>query len=212
MSICIEISEALQKGRTKAVKELVQRAVEEGVSAVIILNDGLLVGMEVMGEKFKNNDVYVPEVLMAAKAMNGGMEILKPLLAEDNVKPIGKAVIGTVKGDMHDIGKNLVRMMFEGKGIEVLDLGSNVSAEQFYEGYEKLGAQIIACSALLTTTMNEMENVVKYFTEKGARDKVTIMVGGAPITDNFCKSIGADYYTPDAATAADVAKQVLIGA
>ena len=212
MSVCIEISEALQKGRTKAVKELVQRAVEEGVSAETILNDGLLVGMEVMGEKFKLNEVYVPEVLMAAKAMTGGMEILKPLLAEDNVKPIGKAVIGTVKGDMHDIGKNLVRMMFEGKGIEVLDLGSNVSAEQFYEGYEKIGAQIIACSALLTTTMNEMENVVKHFTEQGARDKVTIMIGGAPITDKFCKSIGADYYTPDAATAADVAKKVLIGA
>ena len=209
MSICIEISEALQKGKSKIVKELVQKALDEGVAAGTILTDGLLSAMDIVGEKFKNNEVYVPEVLIAARAMNGGMEILKPMLAESGVESIGKVAIGTVKGDLHDIGKNLVRMMFEGKGIDVVDLGVDVSAEQFYEAYEKEGVQIIAASALLTTTMGEMKNIVDYFTEKGARDKVVIMVGGAPITDTYCKSIGADYYTADAASASNVAKQVL---
>jgi methanogenic corrinoid protein MtbC1 len=155
--------------------------------------------------------VYVPEVLVAARAMNGGMEILKPKLVESGVGAIGKVAIGTVQGDLHDIGKNLVRMMFEGKGIEVIDLGVDVPPEKFYEAYEKDGVQIIACSALLTTTMGQMKNIVELFTEKGARDKVTIMVGGAPITESYCKSIGADWYTPDAATAADVAKRILTG-
>jgi len=211
MSICNEISEALQKGKAKDVREMVQKALDDGVAAASILNDGLLAGMDVIGEKFKNNEVYVPEVLIAARAMNNGMEILKPKLIESGVQSIGKVAIGTVKGDLHDIGKNLVRMMFEGKGIDVVDLGVDVSAEKFYEAYEKEGVQIIACSALLTTTMGEMKNVVDLFTEKGVRDKVTIMIGGAPITDSYCKSIGADWYTPDAASAADVAKKVLLG-
>jgi corrinoid protein of di/trimethylamine methyltransferase len=212
MSIINEISEALQKGKAKIVGELVQKALDEGHKAETVLNEGLLAGMNVIGEKFKNNEVYVPEVLIAARAMNSGTAILKPALAESGVKPIGKVVIGTVKGDLHDIGKNLVRMMLEGKGIEVIDLGVDVAAEIFYETYEKEGADIVACSALLTTTMNEMKNVVDYFVEKGARDKVTIMVGGAPITESFCKSIGADHYTADAASAADVAKEVLLSA
>ena len=212
MSILQEISEALQKGKAKVVAELVQKALDDGQKAEDILNEGLLAGMDIIGGKFKNNEVYVPEVLIAARAMNNGAQILKPVLAESGVKPIGKVILGTVKGDLHDIGKNLVRMMLEGKGIEVVDLGVDVSAEQFYEAFEKEGAGIVACSALLTTTMNEMKNVVDYFTEKGARDKVSIMVGGAPITDSFCKSIGADHYTADAASAADVAKQVLVGA
>jgi len=211
MGICNEISEALQKGQAKVVKELVQKALDENVAAASILNDGLLAGMDIIGEKFKNNEVYVPEVLIAARAMNNGMEILKPKLIESGVQSIGKVAIGTVKGDLHDIGKNLVRMMFEGKGIDVVDLGVDVSAEKFFEAYEKEGVQIIACSALLTTTMGEMKNVVDLFTEKGVRDKVTIMIGGAPITDSYCKSIGADWYTPDAASAADVAKKVLLG-
>lgn len=209
MSICTDISESLQKGKAKVVKELVQQALNEGVNAEQILNEGLLSAMDIVGEKFKNNEVYVPEVLIAARAMNSGMEILKPHLVESGVQSIGKVAIGTVKGDLHDIGKNLVRMMFEGKGLEVVDLGVDVSAEQFYKAYEEQGVQIIACSALLTTTMGEMKNVVDLFTEKGARDKVTIMVGGAPITESYCKSIGADWYTPDAASAADVAKRVL---
>ena len=210
MSICTEISEALQKGKAKIVKELVDKAIADGVPAPQVLNEGLLAGMDVIGEQFKNNEVYVPEVLIAARAMNAGMEILKPLLAEAGTKAIGKVAIGTVKGDLHDIGKNLVRMMIEGKGIDVVDLGVDVSAEKFFEAYKNEGVQIVCCSALLTTTMGEMKNVVDLFEREGLRDKVTIMIGGAPITDAYCKSIGADYYTPDAASAADVAKKVLL--
>jgi len=210
MSILQEISEALQKGKAKVVGELVQKALDDGEKAEDILNKGLLAGMDIIGEKFKNNEVYVPEVLIAARAMGTGANILKPVLAESGAKPIGRVALGTVKGDLHDIGKNLVRMMLEGKGIEVIDLGVDVSAEKFYEAYEREGVEIVACSALLTTTMNEMKNVIDYFIEKGARDKVAFMVGGAPITESFCKSIGADYYTADAASAADLAKEVLL--
>ncbi len=209
MSICLEISEALQKGKAKIVKELVEKALSEGIGASTVLSEGLLSGMDIIGEKFKNNEVYVPEVLIAARAMNAGMEILKPQLAESGAKSIGKVAIGTVKGDLHDIGKNLVRMMIEGKGIDVVDLGVDVSAEKFMEAYKNEGVQVIACSALLTTTMSEMKRVVDIFTEEGLRDKVTIMVGGAPITQSFCENIGADYYAADAASAADIAKQVL---
>ena len=212
MSILQEISEALQKGRAKVVTELVQKALDDGLKAEDILNEGLLAGMEIVGTKFKNNDVYVPEVLIAARAMNQGSAILKPALAESGVKPLGRVILGTVKGDLHDIGKNLVRMMMEGKGIEVIDIGVDVPPEKFYEAYEKEGAEIIACSALLTTTMNEMKNVIDYFVEKNARDKVKFMVGGAPITESFCQSIGADHYAADAASAADVAKAALVGA
>ena len=210
MSICTQISEALQKGKAKDVKVLVQQALDEGLTPKTILDEGLLAAMDVIGEKFKNNEIYVPEMLVAARAMGAGTEILKPHLAEAGVGAIGKVALGTVKGDLHDIGKNLVRMMLEGKGIEVVDLGVDVSAERFLEAYEKEGVSIIACSALLTTTMGEMKNVVDLFTEKGYRDKVKIMIGGAPITDSYCQAIGADYYTPDAASAADVAKQVLL--
>jgi methanogenic corrinoid protein MtbC1 len=210
MGICTDISTALQKGDMPAVKKLVQQALDEGVEAGVILNEGLLAAMDIIGNKFITNEVYVPEVMVAARAMNGGMEILKPHLAESGVQSIGKVAIGTVKGDLHDIGKNLVRMMLEGKGMEVVDLGVNVSAEQFYEAYETKDVQIIACSALLTTTMNEMKRVVDLFIEKGARDKVAIMVGGAPITESYCKSIGADWYSPDAASAADAAKRILL--
>lgn len=210
MSIFQEISEALQKGKKKDVAVLVQKALDDGLNPEEILNKGLLDGMEIIGEKFKNNEVYVPEVLIAARAMNEGTVLLKPHLMEKGVKPLGKAVIGTVKGDLHDIGKNLVRLMLEGKGIEVIDLGADVSAEKFYEAYEEQGASIVACSALLTTTMIEMKNVVNYFTEKGKRDKVTIMIGGAPITDSYRESIGADIYAPDAASAADLAKEALL--
>lgn len=208
MSILSEISEFLQKGRAKNVKELVQQAIDEGIDAKTILEEGLLSGMDIIGEKFKNNEVYVPEVLIAARAMNAGTELLKPLLASSGVKAAGKVVLGTVKGDLHDIGKNLVRMMMEGKGLEVIDLGIDVPAEKFVSTAVEQGAQIIACSALLTTTMTEMKNVVEQAEKDGVRDKVTIMVGGAPVTDNFCKSIGADIYTPDAASAAIEAVRV----
>ena len=211
MSLLMEISEALQKGKAKVVAELVQKAIDENFPAGDILNQGLLSGMDIIGEKFKNNEVFVPEVLIAARAMKKGMEILQPELAAAGNQPIGKAVIGTVKGDLHDIGKNLVRMMLEGKGIEVIDLGVDVSAEQFFEAQQEHNAQIVCCSALLTTTMNEMKNVVDLYVKEGRRDSVKIMVGGAPVTDKFCASIAADFYTPDAASAADVAKEILVG-
>jgi len=209
MSICTQISEAVQKGK-KDVNVLVQQALDEGLSPKTILDEGLLAAMDIIGGKFKNNEVYVPEVLIAARAMGIGAAVLKPHLAEAGVKSIGKVALGTVKGDLHDIGKNLVRMMLEGKGIEVIDLGVDVSAERFIEAYENEGVSIIACSALLTTTMGEMKNVVDLLVEKGYRDKVKVMVGGAPITESYCQSIGADYYTADAASAADVAKKVLL--
>lgn len=205
MSILNEISEFLQQGRAKNVKELVQQAIDEGIDAKTILEEGLLSGMGIIGEKFKKNEVYVPNVLIAARAMNAGTELLKPLLQESGVKAKGKVVIGTVKGDLHDIGKNLVRMMMEGKGLEVIDLGVDVSAEKFIESAKAENAQIIALSALLTTTMPEMENVVKAAEAAGIRDTITIMIGGAPVTDSFCLNIKADIYTPDAASAADAA-------
>lgn len=200
-----QISELLQKGKAKDVKVLVQQAIDEGIPAQTILNEGLLSGMGIIGEKFKNNEVFVPEVLVAARAMNQGAALLKPLLAEQGVKATGKVCIGTVKGDLHDIGKNLVKMMLEGKGLEVIDLGTDVAPETFVQTARDQGCQIICCSALLTTTMGVMADVVKAVEEAGIRGQVKIMVGGAPETEAFCKQIGADAYTPDAASAADAA-------
>ena len=205
MELLDKISELLQKGKAKDVKTLVQQAIDEGVPAQQILEEGLLSGMSVIGEKFKNNEVFVPEVLVAARAMNKGAELLKPLLAEEGVKATGKVCIGTVKGDLHDIGKNLVKMMLEGKGLEVIDLGTDVSPEAFVETAREQNCQIICLSALLTTTMGVMADVVKAAQDAGIRDTVKIMIGGAPVTDEFCQRIGADAYTADAATAADVA-------
>ena len=208
MSIINEISENLQTGKVKAVKELVQTAINEGIDPSTILNDGLLSGMNVIGEKFKNNEVYVPEVLVAARAMNAGVQLLKPLLIEEGVQAKGRVCIGTVQGDLHDIGKNLVKMMMEGKGIEVIDLGTDVSPETFVNTAIEKDCQIICCSALLTTTMDVMGEVVKCAEKAGIRDKVKIMVGGAPVTQEFCDKIGADCYTSDAASAADAAVEL----
>ena len=205
MSILTEISENLQHGKAKVVKELVQQAIDQGISAKEILEDGLLDGMNIIGAKFKNNEVFVPEVLVAARAMNMGAALLKPLLADAGVTATGKVCIGTVKGDLHDIGKNLVKMMMEGKGLEVIDLGSDVAPEQYIETAIKENCQIICCSALLTTTMGVMQEVVTKAEEAGIRDKVKIMIGGAPVTDSFCQQIGADKYTPDASSAAEAA-------
>lgn len=205
MTDLMEISAALQKGRAKVVKELVEQAIADGMSAKEILDGGLLHGMNIVGQKFKINELYVPDVLVAARAMNAGSELLKQLLIDDGVKAAGKVVLGTCKGDLHDIGKNLVKMMMEGKGLEVIDLGVDVSADKFVEAAIEQDAQIIACSALLTTTMGEMANVVKYAEEKGVRSKFTIMVGGAPVNESFKNSVGADVYAPDAASAADEA-------
>ena len=205
MSVLQEISENLQKGKAKIVKELVQQAIDEGIPVQQILDEGLLDGMSVIGEKFKNNEVFVPEVLVAARAMNMGAALLKPLLADGENTSAGKVCIGTVKGDLHDIGKNLVKMMMEGKGLEVIDLGTDVAPETYVETAIRENCQIICCSALLTTTMPVMGEVVKEAEKAGIRDKVKIMVGGAPVTEAFCEQIGADKYTSDAASAADAA-------
>ena len=205
MSLLEDVSLALQAGRAPKVKELVQQAVDEGIPAKDVLEQGLLSGMSVVGEKFKNNEVFVPKVLIAARAMNAGVAILKPYLTEAGVEAKGTAVIGTVKGDLHDIGKNLVKMMLEGRGLNVIDLGVDVEPERFVQAAIDNEADIICCSALLTTTMGEMKHVVEAAAAKGIRDKVKIRIGGAPVTQSFCDSIGADCYTADAASAADEA-------
>lgn len=207
MSILNDISEQMQIGKAKEVERLVREALEQGVAPAEILNKGLLSGMDVVGEKFKNNDIYVPEVLVAARAMNKGVAILKPLLADEDNKAKGRVCIGTVKGDLHDIGKNLVRMMMEGKGLEVIDLGSDVAPETFVQTAIEQKCDIIACSALLTTTMGVMKDVVDAAAAAGIRDSVKIIIGGAPVTEAFCKQIGADAYTGDAASAADIAAE-----
>ena len=203
MSIINDISSALQRGKKKEVTKLVQQALDEGVDAITILKEGLLDGMNIIGEKFKNDEVFVPEVLVAARAMNAG--------TGEAAEPLGKACIGTVKGDMHDIGKNLVRMMIEGKGIEIIDLGVDVDPQDFVKCAIENDCSIICCSALLTTTMPMLGEVVKATEEAGIRDKVTIMVGGAPVNQAFSDSIHADIYTEDAASAADAAAAVFEG-
>ena len=207
MVLLSEISEKMQQGRAKVVAELVQQALDEGVEPSKILNEGLLSGMDIIGQKFRTGEIYVPEVLVAARAMSKGAEILKPHLAASGVAVTGKVCLGTVQGDLHDIGKNLVKMMLEGKGIEVVDLGTDVSAEKFVQAAIDENCDIICCSALLTTTMGVMADVVKAAEAAGIRDKVKIMIGGAPVTDDFCKQIGADCYTVDAASAADAAAE-----
>jgi corrinoid protein of di/trimethylamine methyltransferase len=205
------ISEALQNGKRKDVQQLVQEELDKGTTAKTVLEEGLMAGMGIVGQRFKANEIYVPEVLIAARAMTAGIEILRPLLIDEAVEPTGTVVIGTVKGDLHDIGKNLVKMMMEGKGFKVVDLGTDVSAEQFIAAVKEHDADILCCSALLTTTMTEMKNVVAEATEAGIRDKVRIMVGGAPITQEYCDVIGADAYAADAASAAEKAFE-LVGA
>ena len=205
-----EISEFLQKGRAKNVKALVQQALDEGIDAKQILNEGLLGGMMIIGDKFKKNEVFVPEVLVAARAMNAGMAILEPKLIEIGNEPVGKAVIATVKGDLHDIGKNLVAMMLKGAGFEVHDIGVDVDAETFIAKAEEIGADVIGMSALLTTTMAEMKATIDALKEQGLRDKYIVMVGGAPVTETFAQQIGADYFTPDAGSAAEVAKKAVL--
>ena len=197
-AIIQEISTFLQKGRAKNVKTLVQQALDEGVNPKEILNDGLLSGMMIVGEKFKNNQVFVPEVLVAARAMSAGIAILEPKLVEVGNEPVGKAVIGTVKGDLHDIGKNLVIMMLKGAGFEIYDIGVDVEASAFADKAEEVGADIIGMSALLTTTMPNMQEVMDVLKERGIRDKYIVMIGGAPVNESFAQQIGADYYTPDA--------------
>jgi len=202
------ISEALQKGDRDTVVALVKQAADEGVAPKSILDEGLIAGMGIIGGKFKRNEVYVPEVLIAARAMHGGLDVLEPLLADAGVEPVGKVVLGTVKGDLHDIGKNLVAMMLKGGGFQVEDLGTDCPAEKFVEAAKATGKCVVAMSALLTTTMPQMPVVVKALKDAGLTDAKTL-IGGAPVTQNYADEIGADGYAADAASAADVAKQLI---
>ena len=206
-----QISENLIQGKADKVKELTQRSVDEGQDVSKILNEGLLAGMSVVGDKFKKNEFYVPEVLIAARAMKAGMQIIRPLLAEKGVKGAGKIILGTVRGDLHDIGKNLVGMMLEGAGFEITDLGVDVPPEKFVEAAKEKDVDIIGLSALLTTTMPGMKDVIEAIKSSDLKDKVKVMIGGAPVTQDYADEIGADGYAPDAASAVDKAKQ-LIGA
>jgi 5-methyltetrahydrofolate--homocysteine methyltransferase len=206
MSIVNQIAENLMKGKANDVKALVEKALADGVAPASILNDGLLAGMGVIGDRFKKNEVYVPEVLIAARAMKAGMAILQPKLTSAGVQPRGVAVVGTVKGDLHDIGKNLVCMMLEGAGFKVMDAGIDVAPEKFVQIAKDSSAKLIGVSALLTTTMTNMRAVVDAVKASGL--KVKVMIGGAPVTQAFCDEIGADGYAPDAASAADLAKRL----
>ena len=191
------------------VLELVQNAVDEGVAAKEILNQGLISGMDIVGEKMENEDMFIPEVLMAAKAMSAAVGILKPLLTDDDITTMGKVVIGTVKGDLHDIGKNLVAMMLESAGFEVYNLGVDISPDKFVSGVNEKNANMVCLSALLTTTMPMMKQTIDALAENGLKDRVKIMVGGAPVTQNFADEIGADGYAPDAGSATKLAKTLL---
>ncbi len=209
MSVLEQISENLQKGKANDVKVLVQQAIDEGTEPGSILNDGLLAGMAIIGAKFKKNEVYVPEVLVAARAMKFGTEILQPHLAAAGVKPIGSVVVGTVKGDLHDIGKNLVSMMLEGAGFNVIDIGIDQPAENFVNAAIENNAAVIGASALLTTTMTNMKEVANAVKASEIAGKTKLMIGGAPVTQAFCDEIGADGYAADAASAADLAKSII---
>ncbi|MCL2631541.1 MAG: B12-binding domain-containing protein [Coriobacteriia bacterium] len=208
MAILDDISAAVQAGKRKDVEELVQKAIDEGQSASDILNGGLLAAMEIIGPKFKNNEIFVPEVLVAARAMNAGTALLKPLLVDSGIKPIGKAVIGTVKGDMHDIGKNLVRMMIEGANVDITDLGVDVAPEVFADYVkDNPDLDLVCLSALLTTTLPSLAECVKAVQETGA--PVKILIGGAPVTQELADELGVQGYAPDAGSAAAKATEML---
>ena len=201
-----EISTLLQRGKAKDLAALVTEELAAGVAPKDILTEGLIAGMGIVGKKFKYNEIFVPEVLIAARAMNAALAVLKPALADSGVEPVGTAVICTVKGDLHDIGKNLVKMMIEGTGIRVIDLGVDCSAEKIVEAVKENNADIVCLSALLTTTMMYQKDIIDALKAAGLRDKVKVMVGGAPVTQAFADEIGADAYTPDAASAAEKAR------
>ena len=209
MSTLKDLSDNLISGKAEETKNLTQQALDEGATPKDVLNNGLLLGMSEVGRRFKNNEFYVPEVLIAARAMKGAMEILKRLLAETGVEPVAKISIGTIKGDLHDIGKNLVGMMLEGGGFEVIDLGVDVTSEKFIASVKESGAQVIGMSALLTTTMINMKDTIKALEDANVRENVKVVIGGAPVTDSYANEIGADGYAPDAASAVDVIKSLL---
>ncbi len=206
-----EIAEKIIAGKADEVRGLVKEALDEGQDVSKILNEGLVAGMSVVGAKFKKNEFYVPEVLIAARAMKAGMELLNPILLEKNIKGVGTMVLGTVRGDLHDIGKNLVGMMLEGAGFEVIDLGVDVPSEKFIQAAKENNANLVGLSALLTTTMLAMKDVTQAVEKAGLKGKLKVMIGGAPITQDYADEIGADGYAPDAASAADTAKELLKG-
>jgi len=201
------IAENLINGKAAEVQKLVEQAIKERVAPGKILNEGLIAGMDEVGRRFKANEFYVPEVLIAARAMDWGMKILEPELVKSGVKPVAKIAIGTVKGDLHDIGKNLVAMMLKGAGFQIVDLGIDVAPEKFVDAAKNQGCALVGLSALLTTTMPQMKNVVSAIKDAGLKTKV--MIGGAPVTQSYCDEIKADGYAPDAASAVDLAKQLL---
>lgn len=210
MSKVAEIKELITKGKAKAIAQAVEDAIKEGVDANELLQEGMIGAMDEIGQKFTEGKIFVPEMLISAKAMKKGVEALKPHLSADAAAGLGTVVIGTVLGDLHDIGKNLVAMMLESAGFEVIDLGVDVSPEKFLETAKaNPNTKIICCSALLTTTMPNIGATVKAFDDAGMRDKVKIMIGGAPVTQKYCDEIGADIYTADAAAAAAAAKEVV---
>ena len=208
MAILDDIKEAVVDGEIDEIQDLVQQAIDEGLEPSKIINEGLIGGMNVVAPLFRDGEMFVPEVMESADTMKAGIEVVKPLLGEGGVETKGKIAIGTVDGDLHDIGKNLVRMMMEGKGLEVVDLGTDVAPETFIQTAKEQNCRVICLSTLLAGTMGVMEEVVKAAEAAGIRDRVKIMVGGAPVTEAFCRRIGADAYTPDAATAAEIAVQL----
>jgi len=209
MEILQKISEELQKGNYQEVPKLIQEALNAKIPPAKILSDGLVAGMDIVGDKFRRDELFMPEVLISAKAMQAGMNILRPKLIEAGVKLAGKIVVGTVKGDLHDIGKNLVGMLMEGAGFQVIDLGIDVPSEKFVEAVKSQKPNVLGLSALLTTTMPKMKEVVESLVEAGIRKSLKVMVGGAPVTEKFAKDIGADGYAPDAASAVEKARELI---
>jgi len=204
-----ELSEVLFRGDVSRVKEITQSALQEKVDPKEILEQGLIKGMKIVGIKFKNNEIFLPEVLLASRAMYGGMELLQPELIKSGVKAVGKVIIGTTKGDLHDIGKNLVAMMLKGGGFEVIDLGIDVSPEKFLKASQEHQPDIVGISALLTTTMSSMMDVITVLKRAGLKDRVKVMVGGASVTQEFADEIGADVYAANAASAVDKARELV---
>jgi 5-methyltetrahydrofolate--homocysteine methyltransferase len=204
-----KIASALMKGDAPAVEKLTKEAVDAGVSSKEILESGLIAGMHEVGERFKNNEIYVPEVLIAARAMQAGMKVLEPLLVKAGIKPVGTIAMGTVRGDLHDIGKNLVGMMLRGNGFRVIDLGIDVSPQKFVEVAKKEDVNLIGMSALLTTTMPSMKATIDELQKAGLLGKVKVLIGGAPVTQRYASEIGADGFAPDAASAVDRAKALI---
>jgi 5-methyltetrahydrofolate--homocysteine methyltransferase len=209
MEVLQKIFEELQKGNFKDMPRLIQEALDEGISPSKILSDGLVAGMDVVGEKFRSDEIFMPEVLISARTMQAGMDVLRPKLIETGAKLAGKIVLGTVKGDLHDIGKNLVSMLLEGAGYQVIDLGTDVPTEKFVDAVKSNRPNILGLSALLTTTMPMMKAAIESLIEAGVRDRIKIMVGGAPVTEKFAKDIGADGYAPDAASAVAKARELI---